>query len=151
MIEGVKIKKLRPICDERGRLMEILRSDDEIFQKFGQVYMTTVRPGVIKGWHYHKIQTDNMTVVHGMTKMVLYDARKDSPSHGQVAEYFVGIHNPILVQIPPMVYHGLKGIGDTEAIVINCPSEPYRHGEPDEYRVPPQSDEVPYSWDREDG
>ena len=55
MIEGVKIKKLRVIPDERGRLMEILRCDDALFRKFGQAYMTTVYPGVVKAWHYHKL------------------------------------------------------------------------------------------------
>ena len=68
MIEGVKTKKLRVIPDERGRLMEILRSDDDLFDKFGQVYMTTAYPGVVKGWHYHKVQTDHFCVVYGMMK-----------------------------------------------------------------------------------
>ena len=53
MIEGVKVKKLKVMPDDRGRLMEILRSDDEIFQKFGQVYMTTAFPGIVKAWHFH--------------------------------------------------------------------------------------------------
>ena len=55
-IEGVKVKKLRAIPDERGRLMEILRCDDELFTRFGQVYMTTAYPGVVKGWHYQSIR-----------------------------------------------------------------------------------------------
>jgi len=32
MIEGVKVKKLKVIPDERGRLMEIMRSDDDFFR-----------------------------------------------------------------------------------------------------------------------
>ncbi|MCK4614325.1 MAG: dTDP-4-dehydrorhamnose 3,5-epimerase family protein, partial [Thermoplasmata archaeon] len=63
LIEGVKLKKLRVIPDERGWLMEILRQDDEIFERFGQVYLTTAYPGVVKGWHYHRIQTDNFTCI----------------------------------------------------------------------------------------
>jgi len=54
-IEGLQVTNLRTIPDERGWLMEILRNDDDIFEKFGQVYMTTAYPGVVKGWHYHKI------------------------------------------------------------------------------------------------
>ena len=76
MIDGVKLKPLRVLPDERGRLMEILRCDDEVFSKFGQVYMTTAYPGVVKGWHYHKVQTDNMAVVRGMMKLVLFDSRE---------------------------------------------------------------------------
>ncbi|HHT9126805.1 MAG TPA: dTDP-4-dehydrorhamnose 3,5-epimerase family protein [Candidatus Brocadiia bacterium] len=151
MIDGVKIKKLKVIPDERGRLMEILRSDDNLFTKFGQVYMTTAYPGVVKAWHYHKIQTDNMAAIHGMMKLVLYDSRPDSPTHGQVDELFFGIHNPILVQIPPMVYHGFKCVSQEEAIVVNCPTERYNYTEPDEYRVDPRSKEIPYNWERKDG
>ena len=76
MIEGVRLNELKPIPDERGRVMEILRADDELFEKFGQVYMTTAYPGVVKAWHYHKLQTDNMTVIKGMMKIALYDARR---------------------------------------------------------------------------
>ena len=71
MIEGVKEKKLKIIPDERGRLMEILRSDDEIFQGFGQVYMTTAKPGVVKAWHWHKLQTDNFTCICGKMRLAL--------------------------------------------------------------------------------
>ena len=73
MIEGVSVKKLRVIPDERGRLMEIVRSDDDFFDRFGQVYMTTCYPGVVKGWHYHKKQTDYMTAICGMLKIVLFE------------------------------------------------------------------------------
>ena len=71
MIEGVKTKKLRVIPDERGYLMEMLRPDWEEYDKFGQVYITAVYPGVVKGWHYHKIQTDHFICVQGMAKVVL--------------------------------------------------------------------------------
>ena len=84
MIDGVMIKKLKVIADERGRLMEILRADDEMFTGFGQVYMTTAYPGVVKGWHYHKRQSDNMAVVRGMMKIVLYDGREGSKTSGEV-------------------------------------------------------------------
>lgn len=146
MIAGVRVKQLRVIPDERGRLMEILRSDDDLFLKFGQLYMTTAHPGVVKGWHYHKRQTDNFAVVKGMIKLVLYDRRKDSPTKGEVNEFFLGEHNPQLVQIPPLLLHGFKCIGAEEAIVLNCPTELYRYDEPDEFRVDPCSGEVPYDW-----
>ena len=77
MIDGVETKKLRVIPDERGWLMEILRNDDEIYHEFGQVYITTAYPEVVKAWHMHKKQTDNFTCIHGMMKVALYDARED--------------------------------------------------------------------------
>ena len=151
MIYGVIIKKLKVIADERGRLMEILRSDDNFFEKFGQVYMTTAYPGVVKGWHYHKKQYDNMAVVKGMMKIVLYDSRKESASFGEINEIFAGIHNPVLVHIPPFVYHGFKCISEEEAIVINTPTEEYNYQEPDEFRLPAHDNDIPYKWERKDG
>ncbi|MDA8121893.1 MAG: dTDP-4-dehydrorhamnose 3,5-epimerase family protein, partial [Deltaproteobacteria bacterium] len=97
MIDGVVIKQLKVIPDERGRLMEILRVDDEIFSKFGQVYLATGYPGVVKAWHYHKVQTDHFCVVKGTMKVVLYDSRDGSPTKGEVNEFFPGEHRPILL------------------------------------------------------
>lgn len=150
-IDGVQIKELRVIPDERGRLMEIFRCDDEMFQKFGQAYMTTAYPGVVKGWHYHKLQFDSMAVVRGMMKLVLYDSREDSPTYRMVNEFFIGEHNPLLIQIPPFVFHGFKAISDYEAIAINIPSEVYNYEEPDEFRVHPHDNDIPYDWSRKDG
>jgi len=151
LIEGVKTKALRIIPDERGRLFEILRRDEPLFERFGQVYCTTVDNGVVKGWHYHKKQVDNFVCVSGMIKLVAYDDRKDSPTHGLVNEFFIGVHNPLLVQIPPGVLHGFKGICPPESIVINTSTEPYDHEEPDEFRIPAHDKRIPYDWDRRDG
>ena len=151
MIDGVLIKRLKVICDERGRLMEIIRADDEMFSGFGQVYMTTAYPGVVKGWHYHKNQSDNMAVVRGMMKIVLYDSRVGSKTFGEVNEFFAGVHNPILVHVPPLVFHGFKCISPEEAIVVNTPTEKYNYREPDEFRIHPHENEIPYDWERKDG
>ena len=152
MIDGVIVKKLKVIPDERGRLMEILRADDEFFENFGQVYMTTAYPGVVKGWHYHKKQADNMAVIKGMMKIVLYDSRKKSETYGEINEIFAGIHNPVLVHIPCFVYHGFKCISEEEALVINIPTEVYNYKEPDEYRLPAHGSKIiKYDWNRKDG
>ncbi len=149
MIDGVKIKQLKPIPDERGRVMEMLRSDDDIFKGFGYVYMTTAYPGVVKGWHYHNKQTDNFVVVRGMMKVVLFDARPDSPTREEVGEYFLGCHNPILLQIPPGIYHGFKCVSQEEAAVINIPDRLY--DPEDEFRLPAHDSDIPYDWSRKDG
>jgi dTDP-4-dehydrorhamnose 3,5-epimerase len=151
MIDGVIVKPLKVIPDERGRLMEILRCDDDEFEKFGQVYMTTANFGVVKAWHYHKIQTDHFACVKGMIKLGLYDSRENSPTFGEVNEIFLGEHNPVLVKIPNLVYHGFKGISDPDAIVINVPTEPYNRAEPDEHRLPADDASIPYDWSRKDG
>ena len=151
MIDGVKVTPLKVLPDERGRLMEIMRCDDDVFEKFGQVYMTTAYPGVVKAWHYHKIQSDHFSVVKGMMKLALYDDRDGSPTRGEVNEFFLGVHNPILVKIPKGVYHGFKAIGVEEAVVINVPTEPYNREQPDEYRLDAHDNDIPYDWAQKDG
>jgi dTDP-4-dehydrorhamnose 3,5-epimerase len=151
MIDGVIVKKLKVIPDERGYLMEMLRADDPFFQKFGQVYLTVAYPDAVKGWHYHKIQTDHFVAVSGMVKVVLYDQREDSKTRGEINEFFMGVHNPILLVIPPLVLHGMKGIGAEPGMVINCPTEVYRYEGPDEHRIDPYTGGIPYDWSRKDG
>jgi dTDP-4-dehydrorhamnose 3,5-epimerase len=150
-IHEVRTKELRVIPDERGRLMEVLRSDDDLFIQFGQIYMTTTYPGVVKAWHLHRHQTDNVACIHGMVKLVLFDPREDSPTRGMVEEFFLGEHNPVLVQIPKGVYHGWKGISPEESIVVNVPTELYKYEDPDEVRLDPHDNDIPYDWARKDG
>jgi dTDP-4-dehydrorhamnose 3,5-epimerase len=150
-IAGVKTKTLRQIPDERGWLLEILRVDEpELFEKFGQVYVSATYPGVVKAWHYHKFQTDNFACVAGMVKLVLVDTREDSPTNGVVNEFFLGSLNPTLVQVPNLVYHGWKCISLEPSLVVNLTTEPYNREQPDEYRLDPH-DTLPYDWSRKDG
>jgi dTDP-4-dehydrorhamnose 3,5-epimerase len=150
-IDGVEIKQLRVIPDERGRLMEMLRVDDPIFEKFGQVYLSTTYPGVVKGWHAHQKQSDFITCVKGMIKLAVYDGRLDSPTRGMVNEFFIGEYNPILVKIPSGVQHGWKCTSEHEAYIINVVTEPYNYQNPDEQRLAPHNNEIPYDWSRRDG
>ncbi|MBI2953269.1 MAG: dTDP-4-dehydrorhamnose 3,5-epimerase family protein [Chloroflexi bacterium] len=146
MIKGVEIKELRVNADERGSLMEILRADDEIFDRFGQVYVSLNYPNVIRAWHYHKRQDDLFVVVKGMIKVVLYDSRTDSPTSGELNEFFLGERNNVLLRIPRGVMHGYKTVGTEPSLLLNFPTEVYNREEPDEYRVPFDSEEIPYDW-----
>lgn len=151
MISGVTVKDLKLIADERGYLMEVLRSDDQLYQQFGQTYVTAAYPGVVKAWHYHRRQTDYFCVLSGMAKVVLYDAREDSPTKGEVNEFFMGEFNRKLLVIPPYVYHGYKNIGTQLCLLLNIPTQTYDYAAPDELRVDPHDGSVPYDWDRKDG
>ena len=150
-IAGVRVKPLRAIPDERGWLMEILRADEvELLPKFGQVYVSATYPGIVKAWHYHKKQVDNFACVAGMVKLVLVDTRDDSPTKGVVNEFYIGALNPMLVQVPNLVYHGWKCISSETSLVVNVPSEPYDRQSPDEFRLEPHGT-LPYDWTRKDG
>ncbi len=151
IIKDVKIKKLKVIPDERGRLMEILRNDDDLFVQFGQVYITVVYPEVVKAWHYHKKQCDNIVVLTGMARIVLYDNRENSTTYKIVNEFFMGIHNPILLHIPTNVFHGFENIYNEEVMVLNIPSEVYNYDNPDELRIDPFNNEIPVKWNAKIG
>lgn len=146
MIRGVKIKKLKLLTDERGRLMELLRSDERIFSRFGQVYFTTAYPKAVKAWHYHKKQDDYFACVKGAMRLALYDARTKSKTYKEINEFRLSLHNPLLVKIPRNVYHGFKCVSSDEAMVINIPTAPYNYRKPDEYRLDPYYNDIPYNW-----
>ena len=145
MINGVKVKPLTKLCDERGMIMHMLRNDDEDFEEFGEIYFSVAYPGVIKGWHKHTEQTQNYAVVQGMIKLVLYDDRPDSSTNKEIMEIFTGYDNYQLIRIPPGVINGYKTIGINSSIVANCPTLPHH---PDEMeRFSPLEEKVPYKWD----
>lgn len=144
MIEGVLIHPLRQIPDERGRVMHMLKSTDPHFERFGEIYFSTVHPGVVKGWHRHSRMILNYAVVVGMIKLVLYDDRTASPTRGEIQEIFLGESNYCLVKIPPMVWNGFKGIGASPAMVANCATIPH---DPEEIeRLDPMTPKIPYDW-----
>ena len=151
MIHDVATKVLKVLPDDRGFLMEMLREDEPIFERFGQVYITGCRRGVVKGWHYHKGQIDHFVCVSGTALVVLYDPREDSPTRGTVQEIVLQAPPrqdpaPVLIKIPRMVVHGFTAHECDEARIINIPTLPYRYVNPDEYRYPWNSPEVPYRW-----
>jgi len=145
MIHCVLVHPLTQIPDERGKIMHMLRADAPHFEKFGEIYFSTVYPGVVKAWHLHKEMTLNYAVVSGIIKLVLYDDRADSPTRGEVMELFLGEGNYSLVKIPPMVWNGFKGVGVAPAIVANCATIPH---DPNEIvRMDPFDNAIPYKWD----
>lgn len=144
MIRGVSVRPLTQIPDERGKVMPMLRRDDAWFSKFGEIYFSTVYPGVVKGWHLHERMTLNYAVVRGMIKLVLYDARRGSPTRGVLQEIFTGEDRYALVTIPPGIWNGFKGLGRKPAIVANCATEP--HDPKEITRLNPFSKKIPYDW-----
>lgn len=149
MIDGVVIKKLTRLLDERGYLMEIMRADDEVFDKFGQAYVSACFPGIVKAWHCHEVQFDHFCCLQGNLKVGLYDEREGSPTAGQTQTLVIGVLNPCLVRIPPYVWHGFMAVGDETAVVLNLPTETYNYEHPDELRRPLHDPDIPFVWKRE--
>ncbi|MEW6556225.1 MAG: dTDP-4-dehydrorhamnose 3,5-epimerase family protein [Elusimicrobiota bacterium] len=147
MIKGVLLKELTVHKDERGALFEILRSDWEIFKKFGQAYITVCKPGWVKGWHYHKIQTDRFCVVKGKAKIVLVSSDKE-----EFMEFELSDKKPSLLVIPPEVIHGFECLSKKECWILNIPTELYKYKKPDEYRILLNDPSIPYKpWKKRKG
>ncbi|MBI2542901.1 MAG: dTDP-4-dehydrorhamnose 3,5-epimerase family protein [Candidatus Aenigmarchaeota archaeon] len=149
MIKDVKIVPLKKIPDERGTVMHMLKSTDPHFIQFGEIYFSTIYPGVIKGWHVHTKMVVNNAVVSGRAKLVLYDMREDSPTKGELMEIFLGDDNYVLVQIPPGVANGFKAVGNERTILANCATIP--HDPTEIKRIDPFDKSIPYNWDVKHG
>ena len=150
MIQGVEAKLLTNHLDERGRVTELFRSDHEGLPGFGQVHVSSVVPGAIKGWHRHVRRSDVLSCVHGRVRLGLYDPREDSPTHLEVNEFFLGPESPYRITIPPRVWFGIKGVGPEESLVVVWTDEPYNPKVPDEERWDPEVNEIPFDWERRD-
>ena len=148
MIQGVEIHPLRQILDDRGKVMHMLRADDPYFEQFGEIYFSTVYPGVVKGWHLHKRMTINYAVVTGVIKLVVYDDRLDSPTKGRFEEIYMGEGNYVLIQVSPGLWNGWKCVGTIPAIVANCATIP--HDPTEMTRMDPHQGSILYDWSVKD-
>ncbi|OPY36128.1 MAG: dTDP-4-dehydrorhamnose 3,5-epimerase [Methanoregula sp. PtaU1.Bin051] len=145
MIHGVDIIPLKTIMDERGYVRHMMKCTDPYFRTFGEIYFSVIFPGAIKAWHVHRRMELNYAVISGNIKLVLYDARKDSPTYRELQEIFLGENNYVLVKIPPEVVNGFKAIGNEKAIVANCSTVPHDPSEIE--RIDPFDPAIGYNWD----
>lgn len=129
--------------------MQMLRSDDTAFERFGEVYFSIVNPDVVKAWKKHLKMTQNFAVPVGMIKLVIYDDRENSKSYGKLDVIELGEDNYCLVKIPPLVWYGFKGTSLIPALIANCTDLPH---EPKEIENSDFLDEkIPYDWNLEHG
>lgn len=134
---NIKITPLTKIADERGAVFHMLRNDDKVFQKFGEIYFSLAYPGVVKGWHRHSEMTLNYAVIQGMIKLVVTDEK-------DFMEIYTGDLDYKLITIPPGLWNGFKCIGDKPCIVANCATTPYNKDEIE--TIDPYSDFIDYNW-----
>ncbi len=143
-IEGVKISPLKIISDYRGSVMHMLRNDSENFDKFGEIYFSTIFKDRIKAWHLHKEATLNYVCVYGKVKLVLFDNRKASKSFGEYQEIFLSPENYFLITIPPNIWNGFKGLNNEHSIIANCLNLP--HNENEMVRLGIDDKRFNYNW-----
>src|SRR5438445_11726341 len=93
LIEGVSVIPLRRIPDERGTVYHMLKRTDPHFKEFGEIYFSSIYPGVVKGWHLHERMTINYACIAGTIKLVLFDEREGSRTKGEVQTVYLGPGN----------------------------------------------------------
>jgi dTDP-4-dehydrorhamnose 3,5-epimerase len=151
-IEGVEVVRVHPIADGRGSLTPFLSPAESFWREpVVYAYSVLIRPGRIKGWGMHRLQTDRYFVPAGRLRVVLHDGRTDSPSFGRYQELWFSEASAGLVRIPTGVWHADQNWGDTDATLVNFPTRPYDPREPDKYRVDPHGGEIPFDWTIRDG
>lgn len=143
-IEGVKITSLKIISDNRGSVMHMLRSDSPIFEKFGEIYFSTIFKDKIKAWHLHKEATLNYACVFGKVKLVLFDDRQKSETQGLYQEIVLSLENYSLITIPPNIWNGFKGLNNDHSIIANCLNLP--HNESEMVRLDPDNEKFKSVW-----
>jgi len=146
MIEGVKIKQIKRMCDDRGFFSEIIKFGEDTFQGVKQTSYTETYPGVIKAFHWHKKQWDVWFVASGMAQVVLYDQRKGSKTNGETQVVYAGSENPVLISIPPGVVHGYRVLGPEKVCLFYHTSEPYDPENPDEERIAFDDKKINFDW-----
>jgi dTDP-4-dehydrorhamnose 3,5-epimerase len=151
VIHDVAVRDLQVNADERGHLVEIFREDwPEYDPEPAMSYYSVSYPGVVRAWHRHtRGQVDHFVCPHGRIKVGVYDDREDSPTQGELNTYVIGEHNQQVVRIPGDCWHGFEVVGDERATLVNYPSELYHYEDPDEERLPYDTDEIPLDWDAE--
>ncbi len=148
-IDGVVVREVRNVPTGYGYLTEIFRRDWGL-DEFGvdQVFQAVIEPDFISAWHAHSITTDRLFVSHGRMIIVLYDSRDDSPTKGVVNTFRFGTVRPAMLVVPPKVWHGVKNVGTAAGILVNVVDHAYRYEGPDHFRLPADTDRIPYRFDQ---
>jgi dTDP-4-dehydrorhamnose 3,5-epimerase len=147
LIDGVIIKEVRNVAKDNGIVTEMWRDDWDLpGSHVAQVFQASLEAGSISAWHVHRHATDRLFANHGLLKIALYDARAGSRSHGRVNVIRCGTARPLLVVVPPGVWHGVQNLGSTVALLVNMPDRAYRYESPDHWRLPHDTPEIPYSF-----
>lgn len=147
-ISGVVVKEVRSVIKNSGDVLsEIFRSDWQLDgAQIGQVFQVVMGPGSTSGWHTHRSTTDRLFVSLGAVLIVLYDGRSESPTHGRINEFRFGGVRPGIVSIPPGIWHAVRNISSTPSILLNLTDRPYCYEDPDHWRLPLDTDKIPYRF-----
>ena len=147
LIDGVEIREVLNVPKSNGYLTEIFRAEwARANDRIDQLFQVVLDPGGISAWHAHATTTDRLFVSHGLGRIVLFDAREDSPTRGLLNEFRFGTIRPALITIPPRVWHGVQNAGTTACVILNAVDQAYDYEDPDHWRVAYPSPEIPFRF-----
>lgn len=146
LIDGVRVKEIANVPKRAGYLTEMFRGDWDFGPPLDQVFQVVLFFGAISAWHAHEVTTDRLFVAMGLMHIVLYDGRKESPTVGRINEFRFGSVRPGVVLVPPRVWHGVMNIGESSSVLLNMPDRAYRYDDPDHWRLPEDSPEIPFRF-----
>ena len=146
-IAGVTVREVLHVPRDHGVITEVFRPEwDPTGLPIVHLYQSRLFPGAIGAWSCHAKNIDRLFVNQGHLKIVLFDARDDSETHGHLMELHVGDARPAFLVIPPDIWHGLQNLGSSDALMLNLPTKAYDYEDPDHYRLPWNTPEIPYTW-----
>lgn len=147
-LEGMSFRPSTAIHDDRGHLVEVFDNRwDWSREAYPQGYLSTLLPGVVKGWALHKTHEDRYFLVAGKVLVVTFDPRPGSSTYGQLCKTILSADRPGIFNIPRFVWHADWNIGTQDAVLMNLPTVPYDHANPDKYRLPLDTDLIPFSFE----
>lgn len=147
LIEGVRIREIDHVPKRDGYLTELFRRDWKLDDlDVDQIFQVVLNPAAVSAWHAHEFTTDRLFISHGLVQIALYDAREESPTRGTVNEFRFGTVRPALVVVPPRVWHGLKSSSPRPSSILNIVDRAYDYEDPDHWRIPSDSPEIPFRW-----
>ena len=122
MIEGVKIIPKKQIIDERGKIMHMVRNDDEHFTKFGEIYFNEIKLKKKKGWILHKKNHCLIVCVTGKVKFFFIDRLKKEK------DITLTSNSGNILKIPPRIWFAFQGLSKN-SIIANLIETPHQDNE----------------------
>ena len=149
VIDGVRVREVKNVVKARGDVLcEVFRRDWMLDDgDVDQVFQSLMNPGSISAWHVHHRTSDRLFASGGLFRIVLFDARPNSSTHGRINEFRFGALRPALLIIPPGVFHGVQNISNQPAVLLNLVDKAYQYEDPDHWRLPLDTDKIPYRFE----
>jgi dTDP-4-dehydrorhamnose 3,5-epimerase len=147
LIEGVVLREVRSMVTANSITTEVCRDDWGIVQgHVRQTLFVQLRAQAISAWHQHRARWDYIMAVGGHLRVVLFDPREDSPTRGQVDVFHLSPMRPQLLAVPPWIWHGVQNLEAGPSSFVNLFNAMYDYDDPDEWRLPRDSADIPYRF-----